>query len=62
MDTPQDKLDALFTVPVPAPRASLLTPVRLAGPTRKAAKQLIELMQENHKKLHIFFNDKQFHK
>ncbi|TCD65714.1 hypothetical protein EIP91_002290 [Steccherinum ochraceum] len=57
----QNKLDALFTVPAPAPRASLLTPSRLAGPTQKAAKELIELMQDNHKKLHIFFNDKQFH-
>ena len=62
MNTPQDKLDALFTVPAPAPRESLLTPVRLAGPSRNSAKELIALMQDNHKKLHIFFNDKHFHK
>ncbi|KAH8102203.1 hypothetical protein BXZ70DRAFT_906177 [Cristinia sonorae] len=61
MNTPQEKLDALFPVPAPAPRGSSLTPVRLAGPTQKSAQELIELMQDNHKNLHIFFNDKQFH-
>ncbi|THH28632.1 hypothetical protein EUX98_g5552 [Antrodiella citrinella] len=61
MNTPKDKLDALFPAPAPAPRASALTPVRLAGPSPKSATELIELMQDNHKRLHIFFNDKQFH-
>ncbi|THH26455.1 hypothetical protein EUX98_g7731 [Antrodiella citrinella] len=61
MNTPQGKLDALFTVPTLAPRGSALTPSRLAGPDTETADALIESQQHNHKNLHIFFNDAHFH-
>ncbi|THH28849.1 hypothetical protein EUX98_g5339 [Antrodiella citrinella] len=61
MNTPQDKLDALFPVPAVAPRGSTLTPARLAGPDTETADALIESQQHNHKNQHIFFNDRHFH-
>lgn len=62
MNTPQDKLDALFPVPIAAPKGSTLTPARLAGPNPKSADTLVETLQTNHKNLHVYFNNKHFHK
>ncbi|KAH9940616.1 hypothetical protein B0H21DRAFT_574991 [Amylocystis lapponica] len=60
MNTPTETLDALFPI-VPGPPPSPLSPSRLPGITHESSAALQKLLQENHKKWHIFFNDKGFH-
>ncbi|KAJ3489162.1 hypothetical protein NLI96_g2302 [Meripilus lineatus] len=62
MNTPEDKLKELFTMPSPAPTNFGLTPGRLPGPTYDSAQALLECLRHNHLKQHIFFNDRGFHK
>ena len=62
MNATQEKLDALFPAPAPAPRKSSVTPTQLAGPTPESTDAIIEVLQTIHKKQHIFFNDRGFHK
>ena len=62
MNTTQEILYVLFPVPSAAPRDSALTPARRAGPDVQSAAALVEALQDVHKRLHIFFNDRHFHK
>ncbi|OCH85387.1 hypothetical protein OBBRIDRAFT_798234 [Obba rivulosa] len=52
-------LDKLF--PVPSPPPSALSPQRLPGITHESGVAVSNLLKENHKRFHIFFNDKGFH-
>ncbi|TCD67715.1 hypothetical protein EIP91_012012 [Steccherinum ochraceum] len=61
MDASQERLDALFPAPAPAPKGSSVTPTRLVGPDADSVDALVEVLQKNHKNLHIFFNDRHFH-
>ncbi|EMD35935.1 hypothetical protein CERSUDRAFT_124504 [Gelatoporia subvermispora B] len=56
---PTIDLDALF--PSPAPPPSALCPQRLPGVSPESGIAVSELLKENHRRFHIFFNDKGFH-
>ncbi|KAI0072623.1 hypothetical protein K474DRAFT_361298 [Panus rudis PR-1116 ss-1] len=61
MNTPPELLKQLFPTPSDAPKNFPLTPPRQPGLTYDSAKALVECLVDNHRKRHIFFNDKMFH-
>lgn len=58
--TDEKTLDALFPLPVTSdqPYAPVLSP----GQSADSAKALVETLKENHRRFHIFFNERGFHK
>lgn len=62
MDAPPETLKALFPLPSAAPRNIRFTPAPLPGLTFDSAQAVLEDLKDNHRKRHIFFNDKHFHK
>lgn len=60
MNATQEQLDALF--PTPSPSPSGIAPTRLPGYDCQTTETLLELLKDNHKRYHIFFNDMGFHK
>lgn len=61
MNATTDQLAALFPTPPTAP-ISDIAPSRLAGWTSESTQTVLELLKDNHKKWHIFFNEQKFHK
>lgn len=62
MNASPETLNALFPAPSRAPRSFGLAPSRIPGPNAKSVEALREFLKDNHRKRHIFFNDKGFHK
>ena len=62
MNTSPETLNALFPAPSRAPRSFGLTPSRVFGSNAKSVEALREYLKDNHRKRHIFFNDRGFHK
>ncbi len=60
MNTTQEQLDALF--PTPSPPLGGIAPTRWPGYDSESTRTLLELLKDNHKRWHIFFNDMGFHK
>ncbi len=52
----------LWPLPHSTKELAVLVPVRFPGATPDSSKRLVELLQENHEKHHIYFNDDGFHK
>ena len=61
MNASQSQLDSLFPTPPPLPPSDV-APTRLPGWSSDSTEAVLELLKDNHKKWHIFFNDKKFHK
>ncbi|CAL1702716.1 unnamed protein product [Somion occarium] len=61
MDTSPETLTSLFPVPSPSPKNFGLVPTRIPGLTYDSAQALLECLKDNHRKRHIFFNDRHFH-
>lgn len=62
MNASPETLNALFPAPSRAPKNFALTPSRIFGPNAKSVEALREYLKDNHRKRHIFFNNKGFHK
>lgn len=56
----KETLNLLF--PLPATSLQPLAPVLTPGQSADSAEALVEILKENHKRFHIFFNDRGFHK
>ena len=61
MNATQDQLNSLFPTPPPAP-PSAVAPGRHPGWTDESTKAVLDLLKDNHKKWHIYFNNLKFHK
>lgn len=53
---PPDVIDTLFPLPTKYP-PSLLSPRALPGSSPETEKALLEILKDNHRNHHIFFND-----
>lgn len=62
MSTSSNNLNEVFSIHAMAQQAPSLVPPRQPGITPDSAKAILELLEDNHRKRHIFFNDKKFHK
>jgi hypothetical protein len=67
MEATPTQLDALFPHPGNADLPNTLAkrvpaPVRQAGWTDESTQEVRELLKDNHRRWHIFFNDLHFHK
>ena len=60
MNATQEQLDVLFPTPSPSPTG--IAPSRFPGYDCRTTETLLELLKDNHKRWHIFFNDMGFHK
>ncbi|KAF8334300.1 uncharacterized protein EI90DRAFT_3051733 [Cantharellus anzutake] len=54
--------NGLWPLPTRAEWFDALVPVRLPGATHDSSKRLLELLKDNHKKYHMYFNYEGFHK
>ena len=61
MNATAEQLDALFPTPPSSPPVSF-APTRNPGWDHRSTETVLELLKDNHKKWHIFFNDLKFHK
>ena len=61
MNASAEKLDALFPTPRPSPPTDF-APDRHPGWDSDSTETVLELLKDNHKRWHIFFNDRGFHK
>lgn len=64
ISVPKETLDALFPLPPPfaAMKGKNHSILPAPGQTADSAQALVELLKENHKRYHIYFNDMGFHK
>ncbi len=61
MDASPEQLDTLFPTPRPSPPSDF-APDRHPGWDNESTETVLELLKDNHKRWHIFFNDMKFHK
>ncbi|KAI0076664.1 hypothetical protein K474DRAFT_1707993 [Panus rudis PR-1116 ss-1] len=61
MATSTEKLAQLFSASALAQQGRPLVPPRQPGITPDSAKAVSEILEDNHRKTHIFFNEKKFH-
>lgn len=63
MDATTEQLKALFPIPEPDfPSVVVRNPTRYPGWTIESTKALLDCMRDNHRRFHIFFAGKIFHK
>lgn len=62
MDATPEQLARLFPSPSIALSTVVPGPVRHAGWTHESTDAVLACLKDNHRKWHIFFNEKHFHK
>ena len=62
MDATSEQLDALFCWPSTHTVPVVPGPLRQAGWNHESTREVLALLKDNHRRWHIFFNQKGFHK